>query len=632
MFKNLKNKGKYIEHDVKEHIGSAENELKELVTTGKNQDDRNEVLKQAIDENVQIIDSVTEELIKELFESAKDMSVPIPPTRQDVIDALRILRSAGGALYKSSSVPYGMEEYTEGGFYPGKTDEESGGIREYEPQTYDGGKIPGPSSITFEDDYSGDTDLIVPKEYVDKDMQKQIDKNIKKYIDENPEKNIGEGLQKYIKRKTEKYVHENPKKYTDEDLRKHIAENIENYTDEYLRKNTDKNPQKYIRKNPLPPDIIMEDDARYAMDIVKIGLPNSTAIQENVDLMPNFNGDNVSYGDKVFVTDDEVIYVEDPEELSGVKRKPCKQNTNWFLYFLLGVLMTEDETIDLAWVLSTFILCPIQTAWNINFVAKIKLIVVLIPFVGPLIANAIPYFYFVEEFMYKIAKAKADQICGRRLILTKKYSCFDFGGLLSSEKYFMKGKENDWIANQIVSEIISPEVERLQASESYERLLNDNRQIAISLSAFVYDCPALFANIEFPDEDLVDTALEYITQYMQIDYDMLMILGSNTLNQMASIYEGKDDFVYMGDDTEHANEYNPIFDTISTRLINVFRMKNYKIYAGLTPLKRMQKVITSIMNFRMMESRYYIYFDEIFPEKRIVDGKEEGGYYEDPET
>jgi len=342
--------------------------------------------------------------------------------------------------------------------------------------------------------------------------------------------------------------------------------------------------------------------------------------------MPNFNGDNVSYGDEVFVTDDEVIYVEDPEELSGVKRKPCKQNTNWFLYFLLGVLMTEDETIDLAWVLGRFILCPLQTLFN-TWVLRWKAVIFLIPFIGPLIANAIPYLYVVEEMMYSIAKAKSDQLCGRRLILTKKYSC-----VLFSEQYFMKGKENDWIANQLVSEIISPEVERLQASESYERLLNDNRQIAISLSAFVYDCPALFANIEFPDEDLVDTALEYITQYVQIDYDMLMILGSNTLNQMASIYEGKDDFVYMGDDTEHANEYNPIFDTISTRLINVFRMKNYKIYAGLTPLKRMQKVITSIMNFRMMESRYYIYFDEIFPEKRIVDGKEEGGYYEDPET
>jgi len=630
LFKNLKNKGKYIEHDVKEHIGSAENELKELVTTGKNQDDRNEVLKQAIDENVQIIDSVTEELIKELFESAKDMSVPIPPTRQDVIDALRILRSAGGALYKSSSVPYGMEEYTEGGFYPGKTDEESGGIREYEPQTYGGGKIPGPSSITFEDDYSGDTDLIVPKEYVDKDMQKQIDKNIKKYIDENPEKNIGEGLQKYIKRKTEKYVHENPKKYTDEDLRKHIAENIENYTDEYLRKNTDKNPQKYIRKNPLPPDIIMEDDARYAMDIVKYTLPNSTAVQEDVDLMPSFNGDSVSFGDEVFVNDEEVIYVEDPGDLSGVKRKPCKQNTNWFLYFLLGILMTEDETIDLAWVLSTFILCPIQTAWNINFVAKIKLIVVLIPFVGPLIANAIPYFYFVEEFMYKIAKAKADQICGRRLILTKKYSCFDFGGLLSSEKYFMKGKENDWIANQIVSEIISPEVERLRKSTSYQRLLNDNRQNAISLSAYVYDYPQNFRNIEFPSEDLVDTARDYISEYVQIDYDMLIILGTTILNQMAAIYDGEDDFNYTGSDTENAYKYHPIFNTISNRLVSLFRMTKANIYTGLSPLERMQKIVTSIMNFRISESKYYIYEDQTFPEVVIIDGAEEGSYYENP--
>ena len=546
MFKNLRNKGKYIEHDVKEHTGSPEDELKTLVQTRQDSDDRNETIKQAIDRNVEVIDKVSEGLIKELFDSAKNLSVPIPPTRQDVIDALRILRSAGGALYKSSTIPYGMEQYEEGGFYPGKTDEESSGIKEYEPTSYSGGNIPGPTNFTFEGDEVGDID--------------------------------------------------------------------------------EPGPRKYIRKNPLPPDIILEDDARYAMDIVKIGLPNSTAIQENVDLMPNFNGDNVSYGDEVFVTDDEVIYVEDPEELSGVKRKPCKQNTNWFLYFLLGVLMTEDETIDLAWVLGRFILCPLQTLFN-TWVLRWKAVIFLIPFIGPLIANAIPYLYVVEEMMYSIAKAKSDQLCGRRLILTKKYSC-----VLFSEQYFMKGKENDWIANQLVSEIISPEVERLQASESYERLLNDNRQIAISLSAFVYDCPALFANIEFPDEDLVDTALEYITQYVQIDYDMLMILGSNTLNQMASIYEGKDDFVYMGDDTEHANEYNPIFDTISTRLINVFRMKNYKIYAGLTPLKRMQKVITSIMNFRMMESRYYIYFDEIFPEKRIVDGKEEGGYYEDPET
>lgn len=536
MFKNLGKKGKYVQPDSKEHIGSPEDELRQLVTTTKDEQDRNETLKQAIDRNVEVIDKVSRELVNELFDSAKDLSVPIPPTRQDVIDALRILRSAGGALYKSSTIPYGMEDYSSGGFYPGKTSETSGGIKEHQPTTYGGGELPGPGNIKFENTEDSDSE--------------------------------------------------------------------EDY------------PAKFIRKNPIPPDIITEDDARYAMDIIKITLPNSTAVQEDVDLMPTFGGDNVNFGDEVFVEDDKVIYVEDPDELSQVKRKPCKTNMNWFLYFLLGVLMSEDETIDLSWVLGRFLLCPLQSLFN-TWVMNWKTVIFLIPFVGPILAEAIPYIYAVEEMMYLIAKAKSDQLCGRRLILAKKYSC-----VLFSEKYFMKGREDDWIANQIVSKLESPETIKLQEATSYQRLLSDNRQIAISLSSYVYEYPQFFKAIDFPSEDLTDSAMDFISEYVSIDYDLLMILGTSVVSEMVSLYEG-----------EQANiEQNQIFSTIASRLIKIFRMNHADMYNGLTPLRRMQKVVNSIMNFRLMESRYYIYSDEEFPRKIVVDGKEEEGYYEDPQT
>jgi hypothetical protein len=510
--------------------------LRELVTTTKDEQDRNETLKQAIDRNVEIIDQVSRELVNELFDSAKDLSVPIPPTRQDVMDALRILRSAGGALYKSSNIPYGMEDYSPGGFYPGKTTDESGGVKEHGPTTYSGGELPGPGKINFENTEDSDAE--------------------------------------------------------------------EDY------------PTKFIRKNPIAPDIITEDDARYAMDIIKIGLPNSTAVLEDVDLMPSFGGDNVSFGDEVFVDDDKVIYVEEPDEFSQVKRKPCKANMNWFLYFLLGVLMSEDETIDLAWVLGRFLLCPLQGLFN-TWLMNWKTVIFLIPFVGPALSESIPYLYAVEEMMYLIAKAKSDQLCKRRLILAKKYSC-----ILFSEKYFMKGKEDDWIANQIVSKMESPETIKLQESTSYQRLLSDNRQIAISLSSYVYEYPELFKNIEFPSEELVDSAMEFISEYVSLDYDLLIILGTSIVSDMVSVYDGEQENI----------EQNQIFSTIANRLIKIFRMNHADMYNGLTPLRRMQKVVNSIMNFRLMESNYYIYSDQEFPNKVVVDGKEEEGYYEDPQA
>jgi hypothetical protein len=91
---------------------------------------------------------------------------------------------------------------------------------------------------------------------------------------------------------------------------------------------------------------------------------------------------------------------------------------------------------------------------------------------------------------------------------------------------------------------------------------------------------------------------------------------------MVSVYDGEQENI----------EQNQIFSTIANRLIKIFRMNHADMYNGLTPLRRMQKVVNSIMNFRLMESNYYIYSDQEFPNKVVVDGKEEEGYYEDPQA
>uniref|UniRef100_UPI002FDB12EB hypothetical protein n=1 Tax=Mesotoga prima TaxID=1184387 RepID=UPI002FDB12EB len=356
-----------------------------------------------------------------------------------------------------------------------------------------------------------------------------------------------------------------------------------------------------IDVNDMPPDWITEDDYRYAMDIIKLSLPNSLAVQEDADMMPNFEGDYVNYGDNVLVGDSETLsYTED--ELSKVERKPCKPKINWFFYFLLGVLMSEDETIDLAWVIGHFILCPIQTFINLytfmpikNALYALSIMFGWMPLIGTAIrklADLFPYLYLVEEGMYLIANKKAETVC-RKLVLAKKYSCIMF-----SEEYFMRGKENNWIAKQIVTEISSEEVDALRAAPAYEHLVSDDRQKSIALSSLVYNRRYLFKGHVYPEPEMINEAIDDIREYASVSFDLFMVIGTTLTSNFISAYRTND---------EH--KIDIALRKIADRLKDVFNMD---------VKSDISYVVNSIENFRMNTNEYFIYDRTRFP----------GEYYE----
>ncbi len=624
MINNIRKKGRLLTPARKE---SKSSEVSPDPAAIKQEDTGAQKAKSEVQNKLDMIDRTVDAMVPVLFDKAKDSKVFVPVTRQDVMDALRKLRTAGGAAYKLvSPVEEGSFNDKNGNKKTGDPDvkvEPTGTVDDY-PDTIDivfGGRQTDPylfdgttisvykknngirepvSGITVTDDTGtsnhsdpvnvpvfGSEVVIYVTEFLVK-ITMTITR--KKRVNIVPE-DYYEIVPRYIFRTETEYLGDYaPGTVNNNGEGGFIKTPVKEPTSDYQI------PK--LEVNDMPQDWITEDDYRYAMDIIKISLPNSLAVQEDADMMPSFEGDSVNFGDKVFVGDDETLsYTED--ELSKVERKPCRPKINWFLYFLLGVLMSEDETIDMAWVIGHFILCPIQTFFNIYWFLPIKnalkglgLLMGLIPGVRALlfaIADALPYIYLVEEGMYAIAKKKADTVC-RKLVLAKKYSC-----LLFSEEYFMKGKENDWIAKQIVTEISSEEIDVLRKSTAYQHLVSDDRQKSISLSSLVYNRKNLFKNHEYPEPDAINSAMEHIGEFASVSFDLFMVMGANLTADFASSYK-----------TNNQKEIDRSLKKMCKRLTKVFNMESSNDIAY---------VVNSIENFRLNTNEYFIYDDTDFPEE-----------------